>query len=254
MTENSRDSEAERDWAVRHFGAYLLHSVDDDEAERMHAALASMPDLNDELDEYESGMIQDGLAGRLAGSQHGDFERHYVNGGVDNRIRLKLEQCLTEARSRKPAELLRFPRLVPGIRTAASIAAMAAIVATGWLWEQNRRARIEIAGLRAERDTTSKEFKLPPEPFVLAAGSSGSRLIVNLGPGRLVWRPVPDAQASYRIGLRGADGREETSAVLTPRDSEIGFDVAGAAELPLPWRVSILKDGKEIAYYTLAAQ
>jgi hypothetical protein len=254
MTENSRDSEAERDWAVENFRAYLLHRVGDEAEERMHSALSLIPDLNDELDEYESGLIQLGLAQKLSGEDRQDFEKHYLNGRVENRIRVKLESCLAEARTSKPAKVLGFPRLVPGIRTVAVAAAMAGIAVTGWLWDQNRRARMEIAGLRAAQETISKEFKLPAEAFVLPAGSSGARLSVAAGPGRLVWRPVPGGGGTFRISVRSSDGREESSAELTPRDSEIGFDVAGAAELPLPWRVSILGGGREIAYYTLAAQ
>jgi hypothetical protein len=93
----------------------------------------------------------------------------------------------------------------------------------------------------------------------LAAGDSGKILRVPSAPDRLIWSPVPDYRAQYRVRVDSSSGgQEQSSSLLTPKDNSIEYAPDRSAPLPLPWDVSILTpEGaheKIVARYTLIKQ
>ena len=284
MDEKERTSET--GWARENFRPYLFHRLSEEDEERLHSGLALTPELNDELDDAEAGLIREGLSGKLAGQDHEDFERFYVKGAESDRIKVKLERCLRLPEAQEPvsqAPIVPFSRPIPVSFYALAAAAVVLMCVGGVaLYRESRHIRqleSELTNLKSELAARQKQGGTNPNPeranqepdkrkkpeeqkagettsggVELPAKSSGARLVVSSVPSRLIWRPVPDYRADYRIRIRAANGLERTSPLLTPRDFAVEYQPENAAALPFPWEVLVLGPSgqeSEIARYTL---
>jgi hypothetical protein len=132
VNEPSGDDASEREWAVSHFRAYLLYRMNETEEERLHAALPQIPGLAYDLEDAEEDLINRSLDGKLAPEDQKDFERVYVNGPEENRIRLKLQRALRLPETQLPAAAKPAAPVVP-IRRAIPMPWAAVAVAASIL-------------------------------------------------------------------------------------------------------------------------
>jgi hypothetical protein len=285
MSKQSVGDAGERQWAKAHFHDYLLHRLGPEEEDRVIAALATIPGLADDLEAAEEGLIETWLERRLAAGDLREFERWYVNGSEAARAKLEVHRALRSAQLRRefrpvrPAPIRMPSRPHRPVAWAAAIAAsLLAGVSTLFLYQQvrqNSRMESELAELRTQPNAAFGRA-LVPEPqerrnpgrqaaqqaspvlregFMLAANESGTAYTVAAAPGRLIWSPAPDDRSPYLIRVRSANGHEQTSPPLTPRDGAVEYPLARNVRLPLPWTVLILRAGGDreevLAQYTL---
>jgi hypothetical protein len=241
-------------------------------------AVALLPGLADDLDDVEEELIEEYLDKKLSARDLAGFQSQYVEGDQENRGKLAVQEMLrrpeaipdfevqpeTAIAASSPPLRSASPRLAWTLAVAASIAA----VAFGSLFfNQSRQLNKALADLRTQHE---KKNALEPEPhdarkegpvitpkgpaapqeqaagfpsgdgLTLRAGASpGKTVAVATAPRRLIWAPVPDDHAEYRIEVRSANGATESSLLIDPRDGAIAYQIVDPAALELPWQVLI---------------
>ncbi|MGA2601276.1 MAG: hypothetical protein ABSH09_30295 [Bryobacteraceae bacterium] len=266
MSELSASELAEKEWAKAHFRDFLLHRLDLSGEDRVMEAIALIPGLAYDLDEAEGNLIEEWIDGHMPAYEIEIFERHYVNGTVDNLAKVRVYQALRSPELKKLGEEAE-PKVVPirrpFPRSSILIAAAAAVLVlfsvlqyTQYL--QIASLKIELAKLRNQPGPANVEQQAGMTPdggLPLDAGDSGKTLSVPTTPVRLSWSLVPDYRGQYRIRVGAAGGREQTSPLLTPANNSVAYTLNDPAALALPWQVTILavKGAEErvLARYTI---
>jgi hypothetical protein len=280
MSDLSERDSLERQWAQTRFRNYLLHRLTEEDEERILDAVVRLPGLADELEDAEERLIELWLDGRMAPDDHEEFQRYYVNGTETNRARLAVFQALRTAQSQRRDESPRrvkapipFPGRAQAGWAAGVVAAVLLACVLGMLLYreagQNARLRTDLAKLRSNPlSGQQRQQTLPTEQQAgmssqgglnLAPGDSGKLLRIPSLPSRLIWNPVPDYRAQYRIRVSSSSGgQEQVSPLLTPRDNSVEYAPDQSSPMPLPWDIAVLTpDGgheKVVARYTLAKQ
>jgi hypothetical protein len=276
----SESPEAARQWAQARFHDYLLHRLSEDEEERVIGALVQIPGLAQGLTDAEERLIQSWIAQQLPAEDREAFQRYYVEGSEANRSKVSVYRALhagrADRRLRPSAQApIPFPSRVPArwIAGAAAASLLAGCLAVFLYMEarENSRLRSDLARLSRQPPTGpsgprgSSGGQQPPEQpaglnpqggLTLDPSDSGRRLAIAAIPDRLIWSPVPDYRAQYRIRVTSsATGLEQTSALLTPQDNAIDYQPERSGAMPLPWEVSILRPAGAnhtvVARYTL---
>jgi hypothetical protein len=261
------DPAAERDWAKPRFREYLLGSFSQDETYRMASALALISGLMDELEDVETQLIENYLDGKLPEPELRQFETQYVHTREEHQLgKLKLREALRSpevARVLEPPKPVLIPRTSPGLRLATAAAVVAAFLFGSLYYIKSRELDSLIADLN-RRPRIQRPDNPPPEQpagntidgLILSPGASGTTTVtVSNPPARLMWTPVPDYRASYRIRIYAATGEEQTSPSLTPKDNTIDYAPDHASALTLPWDVFILTPNaggeRALAHYVI---
>lgn len=252
---HANDESSERSWAKGRFRQYLLGKLDKAESERVSADVAVYPGLIDDLDDVESGLINEYLDRRLSPEESSQFESQYVHtDDLDNQGKLQLQKALrskeVQALVGEPQPMRRPRPRLEILSLAVAAAAVIALVALGGLYYlQSRELATALAELRArqprqgpqQNQQEQQAGQSSPEGLTLSARIAGTgTATVSAPPARLIWTPVPDYQQRYRFRIYSSEGGVITSPPLDARNNAIEYPLENPASHPLPWDVFVL--------------
>lgn len=141
---------------------YLLESLPLEEMERCDERSIADDDFACRLEAVENDLVDAYVDGRLSGETLERFRTAYLSSQA-RREKVIFAEALHRRsnRLRRPALRLRpsryFPALSQPVRWAVAAVVLGILVATGYLFQQNRRLERSLAQLRAERQNSEQK-------------------------------------------------------------------------------------------------